>query len=406
MISRRQFGLLVLPSAIAVGVGAKYLLSARRSSRFGETPPHPTPRRNPIPIKPASGLEDLVPAARIKRLLQLLAPSWNSLKISRILHALRLWGRDSVFPRTHFESFGGNRVFSGEELLRFFSDESFYRTVAKSDAPLFRKTRSGWRPRYTSGNAASFVGSFTHQDDFLRVAAELGLPTDFQMSASGDVFAVGDLLRASISTFELSRESEWSAEAFARYLAPSNSWVNSRGEAFSFDDLVTTLVAPQKKTRACLETHVVYSLVALLRVHSEYGILSDRSVRKIRTHLERTLTLLSLDYEASKEGYWSGQWLNRDRDTPPADHASPQFFLDLIATGHHLEWIAIAPPDLRPDKAVVQAVALNILETAIDPSTFKSAFNRESAYLGLTHLAGALCMMKHAHPMTIVGLDV
>jgi|SRR5579875_148173 len=66
--------------------------------------------------------------------------------------------------------------------------------------------------------------------------------------------------------------------------------------------------------------------------------------------------------------------------------------LSLTATGHHLEWVAIAPPDLRPPKAAIAKAIEGVLRIWQKPGWFTSVAYSE-CYLDLTHLARALCLL-------------
>jgi len=70
----------------------------------------------------------------------------------------------------------------------------------------------------------------------------------------------------------------------------------------------------------------------------------------------------------------------------------------IICTGHHLEWMAQAPPELRPSRDIVGSAVRGVLELVRE----FTIYDRSQSYLELTHLARALCLMKNQSPVEVV----
>jgi hypothetical protein len=401
-VGRRHFlSCLGLTAAGAAGASLKAAFG-----RQNESPPGPGPagagwdagpiHRNPVEIGPAGDdLADLVPDDCLRRLLADLAPSWYAFKTARALHAFRLWGPEAVFPSRLFTHPFEGRVFSGAELAAYLLDHRAYRRIAPGDTPLLLRTPYGVRVRtYSAGVAGTFAGELAHNDDLLTACGEVGLSADTAVYTAEGEAQVRDLVRESVARFTIRQELEWTAEAFARYLAPRRSWVNRFGEAFSFDAVAAALLAKTPGQGACLGTHVPYALTCLYRVSANHPILSPRT----RLLITRRLQEMSLLLVAARqgEGHWAGRWAPGVRPflSGPAAEAGAA----VVATGHHLEWVALAPPECRPPRDVIG----NAVRGAFALLRNLTTHDRSQSYLELSHLARALCLMKNRSAVDIV----
>jgi hypothetical protein len=72
--------------------------------------------------------------------------------------------------------------------------------------------------------------------------------------------------------------------------------------------------------------------------------------------------------------------------------------LAVTSTGHHLEWLAIVPPELRPDRKLIQLAVSGILGVVEEMTPYA----RDRWYLDLSHLGRALSLMLGRHPSDIV----
>lgn len=387
--SRRQF-VALLSSAVVTGAVARIITSPSQrvstESLNGFTPPQF--QETPFELKPIGGLSDLVPRERVVDLLNKLAPCWNAIKVSLVIHALRLWGTAASFPIDRFRRTVTGRLFTGQELLDFFLNHDFYSEVAIGGPPLFVPSDIGLKADYDPPIANDFTGRLAHRDDFLQVCCDLGLPLVTPIINSTGVYTLRDVLLNSVAYFRCAGETEWSAEVFARYLAPRAKWTNAFGESIDFDTLSQSLLAKKPGQGACLGTHVEYSLAALLQVNHAHSMLSALTVSRIRDRLQQTADLLSSS-AISSSGGWNGNWSGRE--TSISNDPLSQLTTRVMSTGHHLEWLAIAPPEVRPPDSIIADAALG----ALDDAAQLTAFQREGGYVQLSHLAKALCLMKN-----------
>jgi len=341
--------------------------SSSHDATVGSDTPHPTAvatawnviavRESPVGIQAGAGFGRLVPRSKLRRLLESLVPRWDTFKTSRALHALRLWG-----PRTYFGSagqlvIGDRQIFTGPRLLGTFLDQDQWKRESLAARPLLVVTPYGVRAPTLPDGHASFAGTFAHPDDLLRVCAELGIPSTKSVRIGNAQASVADLVRDSLARFDSQQELPWTAEALARYLAPCRRWTNRFGETYSFDDLVDLLVERPTRSPACYGTHIPYALICLSRIDNQTPILNANSRRRVRSYLLRLSQCLE-DVQQT-DGSWGidSMRIFRNPNTSRGERVFEQGaafkrIATLICTGHHLEWISLAPPDRRPSNAV------------------------------------------------------
>jgi hypothetical protein len=396
-------------AAGGAGAAVKWTVRGRRPPAWPEasadSAPGPEPIRPvPVAIQPPGDLADLVPDAELRRLLEQLVPSWFSFKTSRVLHAFRLWGPKATFPASLYRHPFEFRVFSGEELRAYLLDHRAFRRLVPAEVPLLVRTPYGVEARsYPSGREAHFAGALGHADDLLVACAEVGLPTDAVLYAADpqagpegvSQATVGDIVRDTVARFTIRQELEWTTEALARYLAPRAGWANRFGEAFTFDQVATALLARPRGQGPCLGTHVTYALTCLWRIGEQHPILSAQ----VRDRIARYLRDVSLMVVAARlpAGHWGAHWATGR--PAKAGAAEADMVGALACTGHHLEWIALAPPDLRPPREQVRRAVRCVLRVAAGYNTYM----RSEYYLDLTHLARALCLLKNCDPVEFVA---
>ena len=82
-------------------------------------------------------------------------------------------------------------------------------------------------------------------------------------------------------------------------------------------------------------------------------LVADRLKQTVRDYLMRMRdTIVAAQFP---DGHWAGDWPDGKASvTNPIDEPD---YKAVIATGHHLEWLAIAPPEFHPPREVVQRAA-------------------------------------------------
>jgi len=230
-----------------------------------------------------------------------------------------------------------------------------------------------------------------HVDDLLAAAAEADLPLSTPIFAGGRAGTLRDLLRGAIARFEIDQELEFTAVALAAYLPPVKSWTNRRGETFTFDDVARKLLEPVTPKQACYGTHVPYALAFLFQIDGLFGIgeiepiLDPATRRDVVARLRR----LSRELEESQDeaGSWAPRqvrpdWLDDDRELTA-----------FRVTGHHIEWIALAPSEARPSRDSVERAARWLYKAVLAQPAAYAYFG--TGYNDNTHAARALLLLHH-----------
>lgn len=391
-LTRRNVALVSL--AAFVGVASKRLVGDYGSSTSRATKDREvdaftralSPRAVPVRVASRADLTDLVPSEGLGELARRAIPCWYALKTSYVMHAFRLWGSEATFPIEVFARPFDGIVSSGADLQRYLLDDEYYSTMAPGEAPLLSHDGPGVEARTRStGFMGSFVGSLGHPDDLLCACAEVGLGSDQEIMARDSRATIRDLVAHAMWRFDVDKEVEWTVEALARYLAPHDRWTNGEGVVFTFQDAAETLVARPIGRGACLGTHVPNTLACLLRIAETEDILSPESVRAIQRRLEEYSVRLESD--GDERGAWTAGWASGRVEGARDPHAVLEG--KLAATGHHLEWIAIAPPQCRPSRDRVRSAVRAIVELALDLPSYEVSH----LYLPFSHLVRALCLI-------------
>jgi len=333
-------------------------------------------------------MADLVPADALAELARRAIPCWYSLKTALVMHAFRLWGSEATFPVEVFARPFDSNVFSGADLQGFLLDHRYYSTIVPGEPPLLIRLGHGVEVRTEStGLIGRFAGQLGHPEDLLCACGEVGLRTDQKIITRDSSATITELVAYAIWSFDLAKEIEWTIEALARYLAPREHWTNAEGVTCTFQHALEALVAKPIGKGTCLGTHVPNTLACLARIADAEGILSDASVRSIERRLAEFS--LHLDRDRDENGVWTGGWAPEAGKSAADPHRALE--QKLSATGHHLEWIAIAPPQCRPRRDRIRAAVDAIIELALDMPPYEVSH----LYLPFSHLVRALCLIRN-----------
>jgi len=375
--------LLLLVALAAYRVAGGFLVPPRTDSVM-------PPRNVPAVIPPRYNEPRLCTDQQLVQVLDRVKPPASPANTNNMVHALRLWGKDA--------DFGDDKIPSGPEMLGYFlHDAVFQKWAGHGTPPLFFVGEDGIQPRiFDDGGKFRATSSF-HPDDLLATLAETGTPLDAPLHLRGREARLGDLLNDSLRRFHLDRlEYEWSTISYVRYLYPLKDWRNKYGERISVDALVKELMDKAPEAGPCDGLHRLEALVLLHRVDDaamaagQKSILSKRDRRQMLGYMQRTSELLVA--AQSPEGYWARQW---SRGTPSESQDKKVTLHDkLLVTGHHLEWLALAPEEVQPPRENIvragQWLTRTLLE--IDQQTLTDSYGPYS------HAARALCLWRSVEP--------
>lgn len=202
---------------------------------------------------------------------------------------------------------------------------------------------------------------------------------------------IGDVVQESLRDFRLDeRETEWTAMAFGLWIPPARSWTGGDGRQYSFDLIARRLMRGHKEKGVCSGTHRVYSLMLLIRLDEEFDILSDGLHAEAYGYLEDVRdAIIAAQFE---DGHWPSNWPEGAAavDEPIDDPVYRQ----VIATGHHLEWLAIAPRDLHPPDEQIRRAAEWVIRTTVE----QPVDDILARYTFYSHVGNALALWRNTHP--------
>lgn len=340
------------------------------------------PRVEPLRIEPLYDRPEMVSDEDLAAVLWQVRPKFQrkGLRPNLVEHAIRTWSVDATFLDP--------TVLSGKDLQQFLLDHSTFILSWDDQAePLLSDRQSG-----VGVNWGRIRSISVHHDHMLACITEAGarldepvyLPTQRQAS-------LRNIVQESLRDFKLDeREAEWTAMAFGLWLSPTKQWRSGDGRMMSFDTLAERLIRGKLEKGVCSGTHRVYSLILLWRLDEEFDILSDPVQKHVYDHLAYVRDLITASQ--FEDGHWPSNWDQGARalENPRDDELKDT----VIATGHHLEWLAIAPQELHPPREQIEKAAQWIIKTTKMQSE-KDIFIR---YTFFSHVGSALALWRKTQP--------
>lgn len=358
-------------------------------------------RAEPLDIKPTGTFRDLITDEELGPIVALEEPCWPGPSVGLMVHALRLWGADATFgPAWKFSSRPPLFVYpSPTQVDILLNHETFEREFRRNYAmPTFLGLGEVGVSVLSSSDAdlAATQGQY-HRDKLLQVLAEIGIPsgravTPRAPASDGRRFTVGDIVTESLWTFSPYQEPEFTTSAYSRWLLAPAVWKTRFGEEYRMDDLVERLLERHDGEGPCLGIHVPYALTSVLRANQVEPILSPAMARRVADRLREVSALL--EQRQQEDGSWSLEWNGPFHRTPEnwVWYLGVEPYARVLATGHHLEWISLAPPEVCPRREVVKR-AIDYLKRTLTrmPEPF---FVNVDVYPLSTHAARALCLIR------------
>ena len=329
---------------------------------------------------------DVVSDEELAAVLKKILPrfSRDHLRPNLVEHALRTWGSEIEFTNPDF--------ISGPQMKEFLTDMAkFADSWGKNVNPLMVANDGGIHVRYAEHSSDS-----VHHDHTLAALTEAGLSLDDSVYTTARHMHVRDILTEALRDFHLDeRETEWSVMSFALWLAPQKTtiWHNGEGRKISFDMLAERLMRNHKRDGVCLGTHRVYSLMLLIRLNDDSGgqLISIETRQQIMAYLSAVRDLIVASQ--NPDGSWPSSWTDGTDSIAKVDTNEPTS-KRVIATGHHLEWLSIAPIELHPPRDQIVKAA-DWLIANVEATTQNEI---DSNYTYYSHVGKALAMWRNTSP--------
>lgn len=392
-------GLLILQVPIVAAFAWSYASLSPESQRqvrrlvVAKSPPVELPleRDRALEITPLYNDPDVVSDEQLAAVLQQILPRFpaRKMKPNHVEHALRTWHVDAKFQDPD--------AMSGEQLRDFLIDHGRYLASwapeKASESPpeplLEERADDGIYVRWGRESNDSSV----HHDHLLACLTEAGVPLSQPVfTPNRRDLTFRDVLRQALRDFRFDeRETEWSVMAFGLWLPPTKSWRLSDGRQISFDMLAQRLLRGHKRIGTCGGTHRLYSLMVLLRLDEQFDLLSDDVQQAVFKHLTSVRDLLKVTQ--FEDGHWPYNWPAGEDAVQNPDLSIP-LYRHVIATGHHLEWLAIAPESLHPPREQIRKAAA----WAIQKTTAMTESQILENYTFYSHVGNALAMWRQTTP--------
>lgn len=274
----------------------------------------------------------------------------------------------------------------------FLTDTAKYMdSWGKNNLPLMEYNNEGIHVRWGEDSSSS-----VHHDHTLAALTEAGVPLDSPVFTTIRALQLRNVVAEALSDFRLDeRETEWSALSFSLWLAPQKmtSWHNGEGRHITLDMVAERLMRNHKKDGVCLGTHRVYSLMLLLRLNEQYGgqLITAETTSQIMNYLQIAREMIIASQSA--DGSWPANWTDGAEAEAKAD-LKEKGYKRVIATGHHLEWLSIAPVELHPPREQILKAADWLVKNVNETPQAEIDQN----YTFYSHVGKALSMWRKSSP--------
>jgi len=352
----------------------------------------PVLHENPRTVRPQYNYDFVVSDQQLDEVLHQLRPKFSPdkpPKTNYVDHALRFWGAKIEFD---------DQALDGAQLRELLvNHKTFAAAWGENETPLLTATPHGIAVRTQQGRS-----TVSHVDHLLGSLAEVGTPLSYEITAANVEGRLIDMVRDGVMNFSLNqREYEWTTLALAFYAADDSSWYSSEGQEINYDYLAKRIMRETQPDGVCYGQHRLYTLTILLRIddqmrgenqketpagESSSGLISAETRSSIMGYLG-DMTRRAYQNQSS-EGSWDGNW--PDTTTPVRDPDTDATSRKVLATGHMLEWWAMAPEELHPPRETIMRAAQWLSRVIIEMEPERI----QSNYTFLTHAGRALALWR------------
>ena len=372
------FQLLLVPVAIALG-GWTW-------TNVNSFPLVPQLMNEPRIIRPVHDYPLVVSDEQLQTVLYKLRPRFETQppKTNFVDHALRMWGSSVVF---------GDDALDGQQMRDLLIDDQQFRKYWKAKTPsLLKSSPYGVAVRTQEGRA-----TVSHVDHLIGTLAEIGTPLDHPIRLANESASMHDLVHHTFRSFRLNqKEYEWTAVAWALYAPSRSDWYTADRQQITMERLAERMMRQQQPQGVCYGQHRLYSLTLMLRADNQLfeqqgdRLLTEEGRATILTYLHQMTGRLYRNQ--SQEGWWDGNWPDLKQAIP--DPGTDALSRRILATGHTLEWWAMAPRELHPPRETIVRAGQWLTRTISEMDDRLIQKN----YTFLTHAGRALALWRAKFP--------
>lgn len=391
--SGQQAGFPVFLLVQLVLTAAVFGYGTHRYQKMEEQRLPPAPATEPVRIAPVRDVPAVASDDQLVSVLTRLRPQFRGPqpKINYIDHALRFWGLEATFA--------DEDSLSGVELRELLTDHRRFRDAwGEKTRPFLLPDTSG-DVSYLAFRTRSGQATASHYDHTLAGLAEVGTPLDYPVNTPDGEMPLQAAFNFTRDMFSLNQgEYEWSVLVFLHYMPHIDSWFTSEGQQVTWDLLAERLMRQRLARGVCYGNHRLYTLAAMLQVDEEFDLLTPEARDEVIAYLRDVSARLTETQH--EEGHWDGRWPGEEWDGPQPERVEGPLGIKgdrLLATGHTLEWWAIAPDSVLPAEDVVTDAS----QWLIDEIESLSDAEIRQYYTFLTHAGRALCLWRGRLPAEV-----
>lgn len=380
----KGFGKFLVVQLLLLSAGTAWGAIRIQQMRLDRAPPEL--RAVPIDVRPTYDYDVVIGDEQLSRVLTKLRPKKQGAKtkLNHIDHALRFWTPQAKFKDPAY--------FSGEELRGIVTDHRrFAELYGSQQAPFLMDGPAGVRIRVQEG-----LASASHFDHTVGGLAEVGTPLDFPVVTSTHATTFRAMVAQALADFSLNQiEYEWTALTMIEFLPPGNRWIDSEGQEITFDRLAHRLMREDVPRGVCFGNHRLHTLVMFLRIDDQNHVLTPAVRAEVIAFLaDKTARLVRHQHA---DGFWDGKWPERPAVDSKENVSGDAVADRILATGHALEWWALAPIECHPPRETLAKAGQWLVRT-IDALTPEQT---EAYYTYLTHAGRALALWRGKLPYEV-----
>lgn len=348
-------------------------------------------REYPFQARPVPGLAHLLSERDVVEVLNAAVPSTYRPSVGTLLHELKLWGPAFAFQKNMY-GFWRTGAYVVETLLH---DKLCVERTTFRDGSFLIESPYGVRVELLGVGADVNGRAEAHFGQLLKALGQANVASQTPViPSSGRASTIDDLFQDAVLRYSHDHEPEFFACALAHWQSQAQ-WSNEFGEVFDFDQITNRLLDLPEGNGACAGCHVPYALVYILRLDEQQQVLSPE-VRDAAMSRVKVIARM-LEQRASPSGGWDKSWSGA---RAPSETSFGDALLDrLMVTGHHLEWIALAPTTLRPSHV---AIGKSVNAIVADVKEFRSRGTPHwKTYPLITHAARAVSLIRCEDPFVL-----